>query len=608
VRPTVLLRFFLSFILSGLLTASPGKIKPQHDYLAPVNVSSNSGRSEDPSIAVGAEGCPWICYTTGANLLAKINTDHTIPGRWKKVLIIPDTWGEIQAESISAPALHLSVYRGASALGELGYVVCALKGGSKSYIYFGAFDSLGVYYRTVLDSGDVTEPAIAITPKDFLHIVWRKADRIYYVTTLTGITPEDIRGGGQPSWSQIAPISRPIEPVTEPASNPFVEAEGEWVYVVWRGPNEEGNPNFGEIWQRKGQIRPGQLPQWFDPKNMSRTLNNESNYPTMSTGTAVVWQESLPGNYEIYANIMTAFDERVVNISNTPGNSFFPHTNLLPAPPCVPQDWQLFSIWTEESIPGTIYRIKFSDYYFPGPPPDTAVSSLSISAGNPEPSPYCLARDSFIDFGEISIDYANLNLAYRLPYLHPKKSYLLQAVVYQDTSGFHRERLVFEDGGGRTVESYPGEPETLWVIIPAGTYDSTVTEIEIRKLLGEYATLAHLNLHEFEIIEQGEGGAQSWGSDKIQPRTSLASPFPNPFSTAQRIKYQLAKAGRVLLKVYDISGREVKTLVNEDKEPGIYIVNFDGKDERGIRLPLGVYFVRLKTDDFSDTRKVILTR
>ena len=517
-------------------------------------------------------------------------------------------WGDIEAESISAPALHLSVYGGASALGELGYVVCALKGGAKSYIYFGAFDSLGVYYRTVLDSGDVSEPAIAITPKDFLHIVWRKADRIYYVTTLTGITPEDIRNGGQPVWSERVLIStRPPQRPTEPASNPFVEAEGEWVYVVWRGPNEEGNPNFGEIWQRRRRMD-WPIEQWTTPANKSRTPLQESNYPTMSTGTAVVWQESLPGNYEIYANIMTAFAERIVNISNTPGNSFFPHTSLLPSPPWVHQDWQLFSIWTEESIPNTIYRIKFSDYYFPGPPPDTAVSSLSISAGNPEPSPYCLARDSFIDFGEISIDYANPNLAYRLPYLHPKKFYLLQAVVYQDTSGFHRERLVFEDGGGRTVETYPGEPETLRVIIPPGTYDSTVTEIEIRKLLGEYATLAHLDLYEFEIIEEGEGGAQSWGSDKIQPRTSLASPFPNPFSTAQRIKYQLAQTGRVLLKVYDISGRAVKTLVNEDKEPGIYIVNFDGKDERGKRLPLGVYFVHLKTEDSSDTRKIILTR
>jgi len=217
-------------------------------------------------------------------------------------------WGDIQAESISAPALHLSVYGGASALGELGYVVCALKGGAKSYIYFGAFDSLGVYYRTVLDSGDVSEPAIAITPKDFLHIVWRKEDRIYYVTTLTGITPEDIRNGGQPVWSERVPIStRPPQRPTEPASNPFVEAEGEWVYVVWRGPNEEGNPNFGEIWQRRRRMD-WPIEQWTTPANKSRTPLQESNYPTMSTGIRMKRIVLLPSGADIPSTYVICAD------------------------------------------------------------------------------------------------------------------------------------------------------------------------------------------------------------------------------------------------------------------------------------------------------------
>ncbi|MEO0115713.1 MAG: T9SS type A sorting domain-containing protein [candidate division WOR-3 bacterium] len=463
---------------------------------------------------------------------------------------------------------------------------------------------------TVLDTGDVTSPSIAITPKDLLHIVWQKNEggrsRIYYITTLEGITPDYIRSGGGPHWSDKYPISEPER--TEPASNPFVEAQGEWVYAVWRGPNEEGNPDYGEIWQRKGKIRPGQLPYWYRPQNMSRTLNNESNYPTMSTGTAVVWQESLPGNYEIYANIITAFGERIVNISNDSTNSFFPHTNLLPAPPWVRPEWRLFTVWTEESIPDTFYRIKFSNYYFSGPPYDTLISPFSISGGDSIPSPYCLARDSFIDFGEIAIDYADSNLFYRLPYLHPQKSYLLQAVVYQDTTGVHRERFLFEDGRGKTVEYYPEESETLGVIIPAGIYDSTITDIEIRKLLGEYSVLAHLNLYEFEMVDKEGGGPQSLWTDEILPYTSLISPFPNPFSRIQRIKYQLAKAGRVLIKVYDISGKEIRVLTNETKEPGIYTDNFDGKDARGRRPPFGIYFIRLKTADFSDTKKVVLTR
>ncbi|MEO0093165.1 MAG: hypothetical protein ABIK67_02770, partial [candidate division WOR-3 bacterium] len=59
---------------------------------------------------------------------------------------------------------------------------------------------------TVLDTGDVSSPSIAITPKDLLHIVWQKNEggrsRIYYITTLEGITPDYIRGDGEPHWSE----------------------------------------------------------------------------------------------------------------------------------------------------------------------------------------------------------------------------------------------------------------------------------------------------------------------------------------------------------------------------------------------------------------------
>lgn len=63
-----------------------------------------------------------------------------------------------------------------------------------------------------------------------------------------------------------------------------------------------------------------------------------------------------------------------------------------------------------------------------------------------------------------------------------------------------------------------------------------------------------------------------------------------------------------MLKVYEITDREARTLVNEKKGPGVYIVNFDGKGANGRKLFFGVYFIRLKTADFPETKKIVPMR
>ena len=84
---------------------------------------------------------------------------------------------------------------------------------------------------------------------------------------------------------------------------------------------------------------------------------------------------------------------------------------------------------------------------------------------------------------------------------------------------------------------------------------------------------------------------------------SLEQNFPNPFNPATTINYQLPKSGYVTLKVYNILGREVATLVNEQKTQGRYSVNFNAS-----RLASGVYFYRIKAGDFIQTEKMILLR
>ncbi|HMN17995.1 MAG TPA: T9SS type A sorting domain-containing protein [Ignavibacteriaceae bacterium] len=86
-------------------------------------------------------------------------------------------------------------------------------------------------------------------------------------------------------------------------------------------------------------------------------------------------------------------------------------------------------------------------------------------------------------------------------------------------------------------------------------------------------------------------------------RFSLNQNFPNPFNPATSIQYAIANKQFVRLKVYDILGKEITTLVNENKEAGNYSVDFNAAE-----LPSGVYIYQLSTADFTQIKKMILTK
>ncbi|OYD14617.1 hypothetical protein CH333_07650, partial [candidate division WOR-3 bacterium JGI_Cruoil_03_44_89] len=87
----------------------------------------------------------------------------------------------------------------------------------------------------------------------------------------------------------------------------------------------------------------------------------------------------------------------------------------------------------------------------------------------------------------------------------------------------------------------------------------------------------------------------------------LIKTYPNPFNDYTKIEYQLGGYVSVSLKVYDVSGRLVKTLVNCRQTPGLYSVRWDGKDERNNMVSVGVYFCELKVER-SKGQKVKRTR
>jgi len=89
----------------------------------------------------------------------------------------------------------------------------------------------------------------------------------------------------------------------------------------------------------------------------------------------------------------------------------------------------------------------------------------------------------------------------------------------------------------------------------------------------------------------------------IPLKFSLSQNYPNPFNPITSFQYAVGSQQFVTLKVFDILGREIATLVNKEKPAGSYEVEFDATN-----LPSGVYFYQLKTSNFIETKKMILMK
>jgi len=89
----------------------------------------------------------------------------------------------------------------------------------------------------------------------------------------------------------------------------------------------------------------------------------------------------------------------------------------------------------------------------------------------------------------------------------------------------------------------------------------------------------------------------------IPVQYQLGQNYPNPFNPSTIINYSVPNAGLVTLKVYNVLGREIATLVNQEKSPGNYSVQFTGS-----KLSSGIYFYRMQSGSFEETKKLLLLK
>lgn len=103
-------------------------------------------------------------------------------------------------------------------------------------------------------------------------------------------------------------------------------------------------------------------------------------------------------------------------------------------------------------------------------------------------------------------------------------------------------------------------------------------------------------------------GVDETRTNRLSKPITLSPGFPNPFNNKVKISYSISKKMKVKLKVHDAAGHLVKTLVDRIEEPGSKIIEWHSRNDDGSTIPNGVYFCRLETDGFSQTKKLILLR
>ena len=94
----------------------------------------------------------------------------------------------------------------------------------------------------------------------------------------------------------------------------------------------------------------------------------------------------------------------------------------------------------------------------------------------------------------------------------------------------------------------------------------------------------------------------------IPETMALLQNYPNPFNPTTTIRYNLSNPSNVTLKIFNIMGKEVRELVAENQQPGTYNVLWDGNDCFGNSVSGGVFFYMIKTNNFTETKKMILLK
>jgi hypothetical protein len=95
---------------------------------------------------------------------------------------------------------------------------------------------------------------------------------------------------------------------------------------------------------------------------------------------------------------------------------------------------------------------------------------------------------------------------------------------------------------------------------------------------------------------------------QVPTKYALGQNYPNPFNPTTRFEVSIPKTAYVTIAIYDVLGRQITTLMNGQQGAGYYTMEWDARDARGLNVPTGIYFIRMLSDEFNQTQKIMLMK
>ncbi|MBN2008156.1 VCBS repeat-containing protein [candidate division KSB1 bacterium] len=148
-----------------------------------------------------------------------------------------------------------------------------------------------------------------------------------------------------------------------------------------------------------------------------------------------------------------------------------------------------------------------------------------------------------------------------------------------------------------------------WVHFGIG-YETSIDSVVIRWPLGLRQVLTNVAINQYHEIKEGEVSAvKTHGDVPFTPDAfQLEQNYPNPFNPGTQITYHLPYKCNVKLTVYNVIGREVAVLANQNKQAGMHSAIWEAIDASGAILPSGLYFYKLQAGSFTQVRKMMLVQ